>query len=146
MKDPLSVNGFNAHIGFDISVWEEDFAELSLALQPMHLNRSGIVHGGVLATLMDVSGGLCGCYCNVPGNVRRAVTLNLSTNFVAACRSGTIVARAHKRAGGRRTFFIHAEVRDDENTLLADAHGTYQYTRGSETLAGLPMEENSSKL
>ena len=62
-----AVSAFNALIGFQISEWREDYVMLGLKLEPKHLNRSGVVHGGVLATLLDAAGGFCGCYCSVPG-------------------------------------------------------------------------------
>ena len=45
------VVGFNAELGFRLTEWRLDYARLELTVAPKHLNRSGIVHGGVLATV-----------------------------------------------------------------------------------------------
>lgn len=142
ITDPLS-RGFNELIGFEISSWRENEVELALRLQAKHLNRSDIVHGGVIATLLDVACGFAGCYCNVDGNVRRAVTLGLSTNFVATTSQGTIRARARVQSSGYRIFFCSGEVVDENDTLLATAQGNYQYVKGSETLAGMAIVPGS---
>jgi uncharacterized protein (TIGR00369 family) len=56
--DPLeneTMRGFNVLLGYRLAEWREDFARLELALEAKHLNRSGVVHGGVLATMLDVA-------------------------------------------------------------------------------------------
>src|SRR5260370_31814157 len=56
--DPLeseTMRGFNVLLGYRLAEWREDFARLELVLEPKHLNRSGVVHGGVLATMLDVT-------------------------------------------------------------------------------------------
>lgn len=138
----LLSSGFNEVVGFEISHWAENEVELSLLLQDKHLNRSNIVHGGVLATLLDVACGLAGCYCEVEGNVRRAVTLGLATNFVATTDSGTIITRASIKSSGFRIFFATGEVVDDRGRVLAIAQGDYQYVKGSELVSGSPVKDS----
>ena len=83
MKDVAEPQGgFAQLVGYRLTKWEPDYAEVELDLELRHLNRSGVPHGGVIATLIDTAGGFVGCYCAVPGRVRRAVTLNMSTNFL----------------------------------------------------------------
>jgi len=135
--------GFNREIGFTITSWLEDNAELQLQLTERLLNRSDILHGGVVGTLLDVSCGLAGCYCAVDGNVRRAVTLSLNTQFIASVDQGIVTAKARRRAGGYRIYFADAELFADDGRLLASAQGTYQYVKGSETLDGMPMKSSS---
>lgn len=141
IPDLLS-RGFNEVVGFRISHWQEHEVELTLELEAKHLNRSNILHGGVSATLLDVACGLAGCYCNVEGNVRRAVTLGLFTNFVASATSGKVVAKARVQSGGFKIFFSRAELFDEKNNLLAMAQGDYRYMRGSELIGGVPLQES----
>jgi uncharacterized protein (TIGR00369 family) len=139
----LAGSPFNDLIGFEIADWREDHVELGLTLAERHLNRSGVLHGGVLSTLIDVAGGLAGCHCPVEGNVRRALTLSLTVNFTGQTRSGAIRVIGRKRAGGRKVYFASMEVLDDQGTLLALGEGTFRYRRGSESPEGLPAEEAS---
>lgn len=131
--------GFNREIGFSISSWTDGEAQLQLQLQPKLLNRSDILHGGVSVTLLDVACGLAGCYCNVDGNARRAVTLSLNTQFMATATEGLLTAKSRKRSGGYKIYFADAELLDAEGNLLATAQGTYRYAKGSETLEGMPL-------
>ena len=137
----LADSAFNEIIGFRIAEWREDYVELLLELKPMHLNRSGVVHGGVLATLIDAAGGFAGCYCAVPGNVRRALTLSMSTQFTGQTRAGLVKAIGHRSAGGRKIFFASVEVFSEQDELIALGQGTYRYRAGSETAEGSPAEQ-----
>ena len=47
--------GFNAELGFRLVEWEEGRAVMALDIQAKHRNRSGVLHGGVMATLIDLS-------------------------------------------------------------------------------------------
>ena len=134
----LAGSAFNEVLGFEISEWCEDYVELTLELQPRHLNRSGVVHGGVLSSLIDAAGGFAGCYCSVPGNVRRALTLSMTVNYTGQAKSGIIKTIAQKKAGGRKVFFASVEVFNDRRELIALGECTNRYRSGSETLEGSP--------
>ena len=134
----LADSAFNEVIGFDIGEWRENYVELLLTLKSMHLNRSGVVHGGVLAALIDAAGGFAGCYCTVPGNVRRGLTLSMTTQFTGQASSGTIKAIGRRRAGGRKIFFSDVEIVNESGDLIAMGQCTYRYRSGSETSAGSP--------
>ena len=137
--DDLIKSPFNDLLGFRIAHWQEDRVVLELTLEPHHLNRSGVVHGGVLASLADAAGGFAGCFCAVAGNVRRALTLSMTTNFTGQSKSGTIKVVGVKKAGGRKIFFASVEIFNSEDELIALAEGTYRYRSGSETADGVPL-------
>ena len=121
------VVGFNAELGFRLTEWRQDYARLELTVAPKHLNRSGIVHGGVLATLIDAAGGYTGVWQPDPAaDMIRAVTLSLTTSFVGQSRSGRLIATAHRKGGGKRIFFATGEVHDEAGTLLAFGEATYR--------------------
>lgn len=136
----LASSGFNDLVGFTIDEWREDYVCLGLIIEERHRNRSGTVHGGVLATLLDAAGGFAGCFCTVEGNVRKAMTLSLSTNFTGQATDGKIRVIASRKAGGRKIFFVQADVFGEEENLLATAQGTYRYRTGSESPEGMPAE------
>ena len=119
--------GLNAELGFRLVEWREDFARMEVTLRPQHLNRSGFVHGGVLATLIDATGGFCGVYTPEPGRKRRCVTLMMTTSYLGQTKSGTISCTARRRGGGKTVFMMTAEVHAEDGTLLAVGEGTYRY-------------------
>src|SRR5215471_2739462 len=101
-------SAFQNLLGFTIVEWSEGHASVELPVTPEILNRTDIVHGGVLAGLIDVVCGLAGSFCPVPGNIRTGSTLALSTSFVAPVRRGPIRAVGRVKGGGRRIFQAEA--------------------------------------
>ena len=70
-------SAFHELMGIDIVQWEDGVARLICTPGPMHANRSGIVHGGVMLALLDQANAFAGLYCAIPGRTRHAVTLDL---------------------------------------------------------------------
>jgi uncharacterized protein (TIGR00369 family) len=145
MIDPLKEenihdieSGFRGLVGFRLVEWRPDFAMLELKIGPQHLNRSKVLHGGVLTTLIDTVCGYAGCYCTVPGNARKAMTLSLTTSFTGQASTGTIRAIGRKRSGGRKIYVATAEVFNGKGELIALGESTQRYRSGSEPLEGSP--------
>ncbi|MFO0294345.1 MAG: PaaI family thioesterase [Rhodospirillales bacterium] len=132
----VAVGGFQRLVGYRLVRWEQDHAEVELDAAEQHGNRSGLLHGGVHATLLDSAAGLAGVFCAIPGNVIRATTLSFSVQFIAAARTGRIRAIGRRRGGGARIFFAAAEIRDAAGVLIASGEGSYRYIPGFEPPAG----------
>jgi len=141
MKDSAEPpGGFAQLVGYRLAKWEQDYAEVILNLEPKHLNRSGVLHGGVIATLIDTTCGFVGCYCAVPGRVRRAVTLSMTTNFLGQAPAGdTLTAKARRTGGGTSIFFTHCDLVDGKGRLIATGQAVYKYRKGSENPNGIPL-------
>lgn len=129
MSTPLYQHGnFAEMIGYRLTVWTENEAEISFEAESRHMNRSGLLHGGVLATVIDAACGFAGCYQAPPGQGRRALTLSLTTQYLGAVATGARLTATAKRSGGGRTiFFSSCEVRDAEGRLVATGSGTFKY-------------------
>ncbi len=132
-------SGFQDLLGYHLAEWSEGRAVLELRAEARHCNRAGVVHGGVLATLIDTVCGFSATFCPHPGRVRRVVTLQLTTSFTGQARHGLIRAIGHKKAGGSRIVFCSAEVLDEHGTLIAMGEGTFRYRSGSESPEGVPL-------
>lgn len=122
--------GFHDLLGYRRVSHREGEAVIELELQPRHLNRSGVIHGGVLMSLLDIVMADAGLYCSDPQSVRRALTLSLTTTFTGQCSGGVIRAIGVKRAGGRRIFNSTGEIRDQDDRLLAMGEGTFRLRSG----------------
>lgn len=131
--------GFHQVLGYRQVSWEEDRAVIELEIQPQHLNLAGVIHGGVLTSLLDVALAEAGTYCPYPGRMRKAITLSLTTTFTGQCTGGVIQVTGIKRAGGSRIFNSTGEVRDQNGNLLAIAEGTFRLRSGSEDPRGMPL-------
>lgn len=80
-----------------------DRTVIGVRIDGRHTNVKGIAHGGMLTTLADSALGIAIAIAN---NEKPMVTVNLSTDFVAAAHPGDWV-EAHvdiQRIGGRLAF------------------------------------------
>ena len=118
--------GFNATLGFRLVEWTPEHAIMELDVKEQHLNRSGVLHGGVMATLIDAVCGYCGVWRPQGEPPAKALTLTLTTNFMGQSREGTVRAKAVLKGGGRKIFFAWGEVTDAEGNVLAMGEGSYR--------------------
>ena len=58
-------HGFPALLGLEFLEWEEGRVVVGMQVDERHLNLGRRVHGGVLATLLDVAGACAGTFCTV---------------------------------------------------------------------------------
>lgn len=131
--------GFHNLLGYRQVSWEENEAVIELALESRHLNLGGVIHGGVLTSLLDIVLAQAGTYCPYPGRMRKAITLSLTTTFTGQCSEGVIRVTGRKRAGGTRIFNSTGEVHDDKGNLLAIGEGTFRIRSGSDKPEGVPI-------
>ncbi|MGF1592266.1 MAG: PaaI family thioesterase [Kiloniellaceae bacterium] len=127
--DPLRTRGgFADLLGYELARWEEDLAEVVLTVAKRHLNRSGVMHGGVLSTLVDTACGYCGCFAPEGATPRRAFTLSLTCSFIGAAQEGQrLTARARRSGGGKSVFFADCEVLDQDGRVIGSGQGTFKY-------------------
>lgn len=133
-------SGLQSHLGYRLVEWAENHAVVELELKDHHRNRAGILHGGVLATLIDTASGYSVCYCPVPGNVRKTLTLSLTTNFLGMAKDGVVRVVGRKQGGGRKIVFTEATAYNADGDVIGTATGTFKYHRGSEDPEGVPRE------
>lgn len=119
--------GFNNVLGHRITGWRPGYVEMTLDVRPDLLNSSGVVHGGVLMSLLDSACGIASSFDEAAAQRRYCLTLNFTTHFIKSVSSGQLRIVARKRGGGRSIFVCEAEVLDDAGNPLAVANGTYKY-------------------
>jgi uncharacterized protein (TIGR00369 family) len=138
--DP-SHSPYHEHLGIVVEEWREGYARLVCETAPFHANRSGIVHGGLLLSMVDQAAAFAGLYCPVPGRVRRAVTLDLDCRFTGqAAIGGRLVAEGRVATAGRRVFFARTEIFDAEGRMVAFGASTHRYREGSGDSQGVPIQ------
>ena len=138
---PTARSPYHAHLGVAVAEWRDGYARLVCDTAPQHANRSGIVHGGVVLSMVDQAGAFAGLFCATQGRVRRAVTLDLDCRFTGQAAIGTrLTAEGRVMTAGRNVFFARTEVRDAAGTLVAFGASTHRYRAGSEGPEGVPEE------
>jgi uncharacterized protein (TIGR00369 family) len=125
--------GFNQKLGHRLVAWRPGFVELAMEVQPDLMNASGVVHGGVLMTLLDAAGGLSASY-EGPDKARKFCrTLSFTTQFINPGRSGMLTVRGQKRDAGGNTFVCEAEITDAQGGLIAVGTGMYRQIAKEDT-------------
>ena len=110
-------------LGLEVIGRESGRSELRLTVDERHLRDSGIVHGGVFATLLDAGTGLAAR--SLSSAAHRLVTAQLSMNFVRPAAIGDqLTVRGEVLHAGKTTVVAQAEVRDAAQRLIAAGTGT----------------------
>lgn len=123
----IGETGAQSLVGWVTDVSHPDLrARLYLDVGPQHTNRHGVLHGGIIAMLLDSACGLTGSLRVDPETLPPMLSLSFNTQFLAPAKTGRVTATGLVTGGGRRTLFIGAELHDDQGTLLACSAGVYK--------------------
>jgi uncharacterized protein (TIGR00369 family) len=86
-------------------------------------NPIGVVHGGLVCTLLDTVAG-CAVHTTLPAGVGYT-SLEIKVNYLRPVRAGAeLTARGWVTKPGRRVAFAEGDVRDAAGTVLATASST----------------------
>lgn len=126
LDNPTLYEGtYLAFLDFRLTEWKEGFARLEMPVRPEHRNTVGYLHGGVIASLLDIAGAVCGSFGVSDQFV--SVTINLNCNYMSPHRAETVVAEGELIRVTKSLFFAQAKLYDPEhNRLCATATGTYK--------------------
>jgi len=114
---------FNRLLGTRCLFKKEGKSRYELSLGPDHLNRRGVAHGGVVASLLDTAMGAAVISSIAPEEW--CGTLELSIQFREPVLPGTVTAEGRMARRGRTVAFAEGEIRDPAERILATAHGVW---------------------
>jgi uncharacterized protein (TIGR00369 family) len=97
-----------------------DNAMVKLKTGQCHLQPFGIVHGGVLATLIDTAT-FWSVFMRLPEDAG-LVNIDLKLNYLKSISTGLITAQGRCIRAGRTINYAEASVTDEKGNILA--HGT----------------------
>ena len=109
--------GLIAHLGIEFVEVTPDRVLARLRVSEQLMTVGGTVHGGTLMAFADTIGA-AGTVANLAEGQRTA-TLESKTNFIAACRSGTVQAEAKPIHKGKRTHVWETRITDESGKLLS---------------------------
>ncbi len=126
MRDFLPQSPFVGLVGIEIDAIETDAAVLRVPFRAELATIGQMVHGGVIATLIDVAGMVAAWSgAEVPETVRGA-TVSLSINYVAPAQGEDVTARARIVRRGRRLITVDVEATTPSAGVVAKAVMAYQ--------------------
>ena len=117
MTTEYAYEGFDRTIGLQLTSVTPDEVTATLEVTPALLQPYGLLHGGVLCSVVETLGSVGGAAWF--GDRGHVVGVNNSTHFLRAVREGTLtaVARPVHRGGSQQLWRI--EVRDAQDQLVA---------------------------
>lgn len=127
---------FPSHIGFRLTDIDFDRCRLELEIAQPHFQPFGIVHGGVLATLIDTATFWAG-FLRLPEDVG-LVNVDLKLNYLKAVSGGTLVAEGKCLRAGRQISYTEASVFDARGELVAHGTSTLMALPGKGLQLGVP--------
>jgi uncharacterized protein (TIGR00369 family) len=107
---------------------EDDVYEFRVPVTPFTLNRAGIVHGGITATLADST---IGSLINqrLPEGYKGAVTVELKVNYLKQGLGKELISRARLVHMGSTLATATCEITNEKNKLIAFTTGTFYMIR-----------------
>ena len=119
---------FPSLVGIELTAVDFDSCRLDLMVRERHMQPFGIVHGGVIATLID-SATFWAAYLRLPEDTG-LVNVDLKLNYLTATtRRMTLHSRCLR--ADRQLSYTEASVVDEDGELVA--HGTSTLMARSET-------------
>lgn len=106
-------NGFSGDLGIEVVDREDGTATAVLTAGERHCNGHGTIHGGCLATLVDIAMGAA----VASAGAEAPVTIEMKVSYLEPAQQGELRAQATVRKRGRRITIVEAEVQQDGDTV-----------------------------
>ncbi|WP_375490742.1 PaaI family thioesterase [uncultured Jatrophihabitans sp.] len=119
------MNPFADDVGITGLTSGDGEARANLEAQDRHLNPAGAVHGGVMATLVDVAMGAA--VRTMIGDDDAAATTQLTLAYLRPGKPGMLTVHAHVGKQGEHILVCAAQVEQDGKQLI-EALATFAIT------------------
>lgn len=114
---------FWGYLGCKIESASAEKVVVTLDAKSHHMNMMGIVHGGVLSSLMDNAMGIAVMLLR-PGE--STVTSNLNVHFVMPAREGRLFVTAHIVHQTHRSVTTESRITNERGELVALSTGSFR--------------------
>jgi uncharacterized protein (TIGR00369 family) len=118
--DMVNTSPYPRHLRMQLASISVDKAVVKLKTEQCHLQLFRIVHGGVLATLIDTAT-FWSVFLRLPEDAG-LVNIDLKLNYLKSVSTGMMTAQGRCIRAGRTINYAEASVKDKEGNLIA--HGT----------------------
>ena len=129
---------FNQMLGIQVGELAADKVSIHMPMKPELIGNftQGILHGGVIATLIDVVGGvmaMIGAFSRdhhlpVPERMAKLAklgTIDMRVDYLRPGRGNSFTATASLLRTGNKVAVVRCELHADDGTLIAAGTGTY---------------------
>lgn len=108
-------------LSLELADFGDGRSEMVLEIADKHQQNMGIVHGGVLASMVDAAT-YWAAFSSLEDTETLLISADLAVQYLAPARAGTLTARGRTIKSGRRLSYAEAEIHAADGTLVA--HGT----------------------
>ncbi len=115
MTEPTTLPGLDDLLGLKILASDRDSTVAQLEVTPDHHQPFGLLHGGVLCSIVETVGSISGAAW-YGGMV---VGTNNNTSFFRAVRTGTLTATSKPIHRGRTSQLWEVDIADEDGRLVA---------------------------
>jgi uncharacterized protein (TIGR00369 family) len=116
-----------AELGIRLESIGTDEAVLELPFKPELATFGELIHGGAIASLIDVAAMAAAWASDETPENPTGSTVALSLNFAAAANGVDLRARGRVAKRGGRLSFCEVTVTDPEDTVVAHGIATYRF-------------------
>ena len=126
MRQFVATSPFAVHVGLRLDAVEDGYTEITLPFSEHVVTIGETVHGGAIATLIDMSATAAAwAGADVPDNMR-GTTVGLTVSYLAAANKTDLVARARVLRRGKSLSYVDVEVTNADGDLIAKGLVTYK--------------------
>jgi len=136
LKRSVATAAYPSLLGFTLAEIDDDSCRIDLTVQAAHFQPFGIIHGGVLASLIDTATFWAG-FLRLPDEVG-LVNVDLKLNYLKAVSNGLLLTQGRCLRAGRQISYTEASVRDDKGELVAHGTSTLMALPGKGLKLGVP--------
>lgn len=130
----VNTSPYPSHMSMRLAAIDLDSATIELELGQRHLQPYGIVHGGVLATLIDTAT-FWAVFMRIPEDAG-LVNIDLKLNYLKAVEKGVLRAEGVAIRSGKSISYAEARVLDRGGGLIAHGTSTLMSLPGKGFLTG----------
>lgn len=131
VRDSFSRGAILGVLGTQMTRCAPGYIELRQPITPVVLQHHGYVHGGVISTLMDISGGHAAQ--TLMGAEDSVLTVEFKINMLAPGDGEALRAEGHVIRPGKRVTVCRMDLyalKDGTETLICIGQGTYMRMEG----------------
>jgi len=128
LKNIVKTSPYPSHMRMWLDHIEMDRADVILQLAECHLQPFGIVHGGVVATLIDTAT-FWAAFLKLP-ETDGLVNVDLKLNYLQSVVRGRLTAKGTCVRSGSSICYSEAKIFDDRENLIAHGTSTLMVLKG----------------
>ena len=123
LSELINRSAFPALISMQLTDIGVGFATFELETEEKHMQLRGVVHGGVIASLIDTVA-FWAVYYGIEDPEAWLTSVDLKLNYLAPATAGKLIARGRQIKIGRRLCYSDAEVFHADGRLVAHGAST----------------------